>query len=287
MTGIRRPRMREASPRRAPTEKRASCPSKMIRLLDLQTTFTTRFGRAVRASVHRSKDTSTAHEQQSTNNSLRDVILGGQDGLVNMLGIALGVVAASGSTHVLVVTGIAAAITESISMGAVAYTSFGSDRDFYLAEKRREQNEISSRPEEEREEIRQIYAAKGFEGQLLEDVVSTITSNRETWASTMMNEELHLQPVAQQSLVKSAVVVTVATLVGHFIPLVPFMIVTRTPAIIAAITLSAVTLFGVGVYSAKTLIGDWKKSGIQMVAIGLGAAALGFLIGRLLHTTGS
>ena len=257
----------------------------MIRPLDLQTTFTTRLGRAARASVHGSKDTSTAHKQQSTNNSLRDVILGGQDGLVNMLGIALGVVAASGSTRVLLVTGIAAAITESISMGAVAYTSFGSDRDFYLAEKGREQNDISSRPEEEREEIRQIYATKGFEGQLLEDVVSTITSNRETWVSTMMNEELHLQPVEQQSLVKSAVVVTVATLVGHFIPLVPFMIVTRTPAIIAAIILSTVTLFGVGVYSAKTLIGDWRKSGLQMVAIGLGAAALGFLIGRLLHTT--
>jgi hypothetical protein len=63
------------------------------------------------------------------------VILGGQDGLVNMLGIALGVVAAGGSTHVLVVTGIAAAITESISMGAVAYTSFGSDRDFISPKK--------------------------------------------------------------------------------------------------------------------------------------------------------
>jgi VIT1/CCC1 family predicted Fe2+/Mn2+ transporter len=60
------------------------------------------------------------------------VILGGQDGLVNMLGIVLGVVAAGGSTHNLIAAGLAAAITESISMGAVAYTSFGSDRDFYL-----------------------------------------------------------------------------------------------------------------------------------------------------------
>ena len=50
--------------------------------------------------------------------------------------------------------------------------------------------------------------------------------------------------------------------------------------------LSSVTLFAVGVYSAKTLVGDWRKSGIQMVAIGLGAAALGFLIGRLFHTVG-
>jgi predicted membrane protein (TIGR00267 family) len=171
-------------------------------------------------------------------------------------------------------------------MGAVAYTSFGSDRDFYLAERAREQNEISSRPEEEREEIREIYAAKGFKGQLLEDVVSTITSNRETWVSTMMSEELHLQPVEQKSLVRSAVVVTVATLIGHFLPIVPFMIVTRTPAIVMAIALSAVTLFAVGVYSATTLVGDWRKSGMQMLLIGLGAAALGFFIGRLFHTVG-
>jgi vacuolar iron transporter family protein len=248
---------------------------------------TTTLGSAVRAAVDGGgKSPTIGKKKHSTNNSLRDVILGGQDGLVNMLGIVLGVVAAGGSTHVLVVTGIAAAITESISMGAVAYTSFGSDRDFYLAEKAREQKEIEATPDEEREEIREIYADKGFEGQLLEDVVSTITSNRETWVSTMMNEELHLQPVAQQSLVQSALVVTVATLIGHFIPIVPFMIVGRTPAIILAIALSAVTLFAVGVYSAKTLVGDWRRSGIQMVAIGLGAALLGFVIGRLFHTVG-
>src|SRR6059058_2276960 len=97
---------------------------------------TTRLGRVVRAAVDGGRNRPMiGKERHSTNNSLRDVILGGQDGLVNMLGIALGVVAAGGSTHVLVVTGIAAAITESISMGAVAYTSFGSDRDFYLAER--------------------------------------------------------------------------------------------------------------------------------------------------------
>src|SRR5258706_15712538 len=225
--------------------------------LEMKKTAGTRLGRAVRATVDRStKGPMIGKEKHSTNNSLRDVILGGQDGLVNMLGIALGVVAAGGSTHVLIITGVAAAITESISMGAVAYTSFGSDRDFYLAERNREQTEIEAQPDDEREEIREIYAAKGFKGQLLEDVVSTITSNRETWVNTMMNEELHLQPVAQQSLVQSAVVVTIATLIGHFIPIVPFMVVARTPAIVLAIALSAVTLFAVGVYPAITLLGD-------------------------------
>jgi vacuolar iron transporter family protein len=225
-------------------------------------------------------------EHNSTNNTLRDVILGGQDGLVNMLGIVLGVVAAGGSTHVLIVTGLAAAITESISMGAVAYTSFGSDQSFYLAQRAREKRHIDEKPAEEREEIREIYSAKGFKGQLLEDVVDTITSNRDTWVSTMMDEELHLQAVPRRNLVRSAFIVTIATLVGHLIPILPFMVIARTPAIIGAIGLSAVTLFAVGVYSAKTLIGDWRKSGLQMVIIGLGAAALGFFIGRLFHTAG-
>lgn len=248
---------------------------------------TTTLGRAVSAIIDNGPESPMiGKEKHGTNNSLRDVILGGQDGLVNMLGIALGVIAGGGSTHVLLVTGIAAAITESISMGAVAYTSFGSDRDFYLAEKAREAKEIEANPDDEREEIREIYAAKGFRGQLLEDVVSTITSNRETWVGTMMDEELHLQPVERRSLLHSALIVTIATLVGHLIPIVPFMVAGRTPAIVLAIVLSAVTLFAVGVYSAKTLVGDWRKSGIQMVLIGLGAAALGFLIGRLFHTAG-
>src|SRR6266705_4043677 len=136
-----------------------------VRPLQMKKKNTTRLGRAVRAAVDRGHDRPMiGKEKHSAKNSLRDVILGGQDGLVNMLGIALGVVAAGGSNHVLLVTGIAASITESISMGAVAYTSFGSDRDFYLAEKEAEQDHVSSRPEEERGEIKEIYAAKGFRG---------------------------------------------------------------------------------------------------------------------------
>src|SRR5260370_31687403 len=103
--------------------------------LEMKQKSATRLGPAVRAAVDRStKSRMIGKEKHSAKNSLRDVILGGQDGLVNMLGIALGVVAAGGSTHVLVVTGIAAAITESISVGAVPYPAFGSYRDFDAGE---------------------------------------------------------------------------------------------------------------------------------------------------------
>ena len=82
-------------------------------------------------------------------------------------------------------------------------------------------------------------------------------------------------------------VITVATLIGHLIPLLPFVWLSRTPALVIAVVLSAVALFGVGVYSAVTLVGDWRRSGLRFVVIGLGAAAIGFAIGRLFHAAGA
>jgi predicted membrane protein (TIGR00267 family) len=213
-------------------------------------------------------------------NWLRDVILGGQDGLVNILGIVLGVIAAGGSNTILLATGFAAAITESISMGAVGYTSTIADRDHYQAVRRREHAEIDAHPDAERDALRTVYAAKGFTGQLLEQVVDTLTATRDRWLATVLDDVLHLQPVVTRDAVRSSVVVTGATLLGHLIPLVPFLVLARTPAVLVAIGLSALVLFGVGAYSAVTLVGDWRRSGLKMLAIGLGAAAIGFAIAR-------
>ncbi|TME34954.1 MAG: hypothetical protein E6I62_01590, partial [Chloroflexi bacterium] len=136
----------------------------------------TRLGRAVRATTLGAAAAARPHrEAHRQGNWLRDVILGGQDGLVNILGIILGVIAGGGSNTVLLAAGFAAAITESISMGAVGYTSSISERDYYEAERARESSEIATVPEMERQEIRDIYASKGFTGSLLEGVVETIT----------------------------------------------------------------------------------------------------------------
>jgi predicted membrane protein (TIGR00267 family) len=247
----------------------------------------TRLGRAVHVGGDAGPGAPRHREEHRQVNWLRDVILGGQDGLVNILGIILGVIAGGGSTEVLLAAGFAAAITESISMGAVGYTSAVAERDYYQAEQARESAEIDVTPEAERQEIRDIYAAKGFSGELLEQVTDTITANRENWLATMMDEELHLQQVQTPDIMRSAVVITIATLIGHLIPLLPFVWLSRTTALITAVVLSAGVLFGVGVYSSVTLVGDWRKNGLKMVVIGLGAAAIGFLIGRLFHTAGA
>lgn len=130
---------------------------------------TTRLGRVVRAAHGGAGPDAPRHREEHRKvNWLRDVILGGQDGLVNILGIVLGVIAGGGSKMVLLAAGFAAAITESISMGAVGYTSSVSERDYYQAEQAREAAEIDATPEAERQEIRDIYATKGFAGDLLD-----------------------------------------------------------------------------------------------------------------------
>ena len=226
------------------------------------------------------------HSHEGRTDWLRDVILGGQDGLVNILGIILGVIAGGGDRTVLLAAGFAAAITESISMGAVGYTSTVADRDYYAAQRAIEESAVSVDTDLESREITELYRAKGFSGPLLDQVVATITDNREKWVTTIMEEERHLQPVENRDVLRSSAVITIATLVGHFIPLLPFVFLARGPALVMAIISSAVVLFGVGVYSALTRVGSWWKNGLKMVCIGLGAAALGFAIGRLFHASG-
>src|SRR2546428_9630857 len=105
----------------------------------------TRLGRTVRTAIATAVASSFRHrERHRRGNWLRDVILGGQDGLVNILGIILGVIAGGGSKAVLVAAGFAAAITESISMGAVGYTSSVSQRDYYNAERAPEAGAIAT-----------------------------------------------------------------------------------------------------------------------------------------------
>ena len=159
-------------------------------------------------------------------------------------------------------------------MGAVGYTSTIADRDYYRAIRQCELEAIDVAPQAGRDEIRRTYAAKGFAGGLLDQIVDTLTSRRDRWLAAVTGDVLHLQPVETHDALRSSAVITLVTLIGHLIPLIPFLWLARTPAVVVAIALSAVVLFGVGVYSAKSLVGDWRRSGLKMVVIGLGAAQL-------------
>src|SRR3990167_3441067 len=224
-------------------------------------------------------------EQHKSTSNLRDIILGGQDGLVNVLGIVLGLAAAAVDLRIILAGGLAATFAESVSMAAVAYTSRRAEQSFYESELEREKREIKEVPEMEVEEVREIYRKKGFSGKLLEDVVAQITSNEEVWLDEMMKFELGLQSVETKNALGSALVVGIAALVGSLIPLTPFFVLSFLKlsipqAIWTSLVISALILFIVGAYKAKATIGDWKKSGAEIAVIGIISALVGYVVGQ-------
>jgi len=210
---------------------------------------------------------------------LSDVILGGQDGLVNVLGVILGVAAATSDTRIVIAAGMAATFAESISMGAVAYTSTLAENDLYHSEREREYRHIHLAPDVEIEEIREIYRKKGFDGETLEKIVEVITSNHEVWVNVMMSEEFQMSPPEKSKAFNSAMLVGFSALVGSLIPLFPFFFWTVKLSIGLSISIAALTLFIVGVYKARVTVGRPFRSGMEMAIIGTVSALAGYLVG--------
>jgi len=213
---------------------------------------------------------------------LSQVILGGQDGLVNVLGVILGVAAATQETSIVLAAGLAAAFAESVAMAGVAYTSSRAERDRYLSERQREMRHIRDVPELERQEVVEIYRRKGFSGELLDRIVDTITADREVWVAVMMTEEHRFVESDARHPVRAAVIVGLAALVGSLIPLAPFALFSVLVGAGVSLGISATVLFLVGWYKARVTVGRPRRSGIELALIGLASALAGFGIGSLL-----
>jgi vacuolar iron transporter family protein len=226
----------------------------------------------------------TRHDPHNRASGLSDVILGGQDGLVNVLGVILGVAAATNDPHIVLVAGLAATFAESVSMGAVAYTSTLADADFYESEREREYRHIHDIPGFEKDEIRNIYKDKGFRGELLDRIVDTITANKEVWVAVMMAEEHQLSPVDRRQALKSALVVGFSAIVGSLIPLAPFVFLPVQLSMLVSVLITAMVLFIVGAYKARMTVGRPARSGLEMAIIGTLSALVGYAVGALLKT---
>lgn len=229
--------------------------------------------------VHKDIHHDEAHIKGFT---LPEIILGGQDGLVNVLGVILGVAAATSSNQIVLVAGLAATFAESISMAAVAYTSKLAEADYYLSEYEREKWEIDHIPEGEKEEIRALYENYGFKGKILEEIVEKITSDKKVWLRVMMEQELKLEPVLRKDALPAGIIVGISALIGSFIPLTPYFFLPLKAATALALVISAATLFIVGFYKAKKTLGrNFIRQGIEMAAIGMISAFVGYFIGSL------
>jgi vacuolar iron transporter family protein len=216
-----------------------------------------------------------------------EAVYGALDGVVTSFAVVAGVAGAKLAAGVVVIIGFANLIGDGLSMGVGSYLSSKSKREYQQSERERERWEVENYPEGEINEIREIYRKKGFQGEDLERAVKVITSNKDIWVETMMNEELGIINEEGHPFY-SGLSTFLAFIVAGFVPLLFFVLGRAIPSIARfafgmSVLLTAVTLFGVGSLKVMVTQTKWWKSGLEMLLVG-GATALGaYLVGYLLQ----
>ena len=216
-------------------------------------------------------------------NYLRDWVFGGIDGAVTTFAIVAGVAGASLSTNIILILGAANLLADGFSMAAGNYSGVKAERDDYERLRRMELRHIAVAPEGEREEVRQIFAAKGFEGDDLERAVDVITSCQERWVKVMLEEE-HGAPKVERSALKAGMVTFAAFFICGAVPLLPFLFGGAGNAMAIATVMTGLAFFGIGAMKSKWSTARWWLSGLETFAIGMVAAGAAYGVGALLKS---
>lgn len=218
-------------------------------------------------------------------NYLSDFIYGAIDGTVTTFAVVSGVAGAGLSSGIVIVLGLANLVGDGFSMAASNF--LGTRADMQLQDQARveEQRQIDSNPDGEREEVRQIYASKGFKGEELERAVEVICSDRDRWIDTMLSEELGLH-VSHRSAFRAAFATFAAFLAVGFIPLMPFaaelLSTPMTQPFLWSCVFTGLAFFGVGAAKSRFVQQHWFLAGSETLLLGGSAAGLAFLVGRML-----
>jgi VIT1/CCC1 family predicted Fe2+/Mn2+ transporter len=218
---------------------------------------------------------------------LKDSIYGAIDGAVTTFAVVSSVAGAGLSSTIVIILGLANLLADGFSMASGNFLGTRAENQAARKARREEEEEIEHHPEGEREEIRQIYAAKGFKGETLEKIVAVITADKTRWLDTMMQEE-HGQVGSPPSALKAAFATFFAFLVIGAIPLSPYLIDLIDPEIIPSPFLPACILTGfaffiVGALKGRAVDQHWALGGLETLGIGALAASMAYAIGVLLR----
>ncbi|QLH07873.1 hypothetical protein C5F50_02640 [Nitrosopumilus ureiphilus] len=217
---------------------------------------------------------------------MRDFVFGFGDGINTSLGIAAGVGGADISSNIIVLAALVGMFTGAKAMAVQNYLAVKTQRQLLTSEIKREKWEIENKPDDERQEIADIYKAKGFSGKDLEMIVNKITSDKKVWLDTMLTEELNLNLEIAGSPIKSALRMFVSFLIGGMLPILPFFFSSGLSALFIAIGISVSTSFTVGVIKSKMANTNRLAGGLEMAGLGTGIALLGYGIGSELANLG-
>lgn len=217
---------------------------------------------------------------------LGEFVYGGIDGAVTTFAVVAGAVGADLSMSIILILGVANLLADGFSMSVGAYLSTKSELDNYEKHKRIEYQEIEEIPEVEREEIREIYRGKGFDGELLEQVVEVITADKDRWVDTMMKEELEMVQETKSPLKVGAVTYISFVVIG-LIPLLAYLLTDQTEAddrlfwISSGMTSIAFGLVGwLKAYITQT---NRFRAIVETLFLGASAASVAYFVGDWLE----
>lgn len=230
-----------------------------------------------------------SHIKESSH--IRDLVFGFGDGINTSLGIISGVGGAAVAADIVILAALVGMFTGAKAMAVQNYLAVKSQREIIESEIKREEFEIENVPDKERQEIEDIYIAKGFRGDDLTRVVNKITSDKNVWLKTMLTEELGLNLEIIGSPVKGALIMFGAFLLGGILPILPYFfvkagILLSSTAIGIAIGLSLVSSFIIGAIKSRMAKKSWVRGGIEMAVLGTGIALVGYGIGSELNKAG-
>ncbi|HEX2754885.1 MAG TPA: VIT1/CCC1 transporter family protein [Candidatus Limnocylindrales bacterium] len=213
---------------------------------------------------------------------IRDIILGGQDGLVNVLGLVLGMAVATGSARVVITAGLAAMLAESIAMAGVAFTSTGAERQAGSMLRaalagRRDQN-LAARTAARAERL----ASAGLPPELIATIDGEVSAEAAAWQAQLDASRAALAPIRETRPLRAAAVVGLSTACGSSVPLLPFIFLPIAVAPPVALAVATVVLATAGLQRARLAGGSMIRSALEMVLIGVVSAIAGALIGHLI-----
>ena len=218
-------------------------------------------------------------EAGPTHNYLRDWIYGGIDGAVTTLAVVTGVAGAELSNWIILALGFANLFADGFSMAASNYLGTKAEHDDWRRLEAIENRHIEVAPEGEREEIKQIFARKGFEGNDLERIVELVTADRERWVRTMLTDEYGL-PHAVRSPWIAALCTFTAFLICGLVPLLPYLFGTEYSFVVSAI-LTGIVFVVIGSIKSKWSTSSWWHSGLTTLLVGATAASLAYVAGMI------
>lgn len=214
---------------------------------------------------------------------VRDIILGGQDGLVNVLGLVLGMAVATADTRIVVTAGLAALLAESIAMAGVAFTASGAERQLGATLGDRIETERRERGDARGRERRARLLATGLARHEVDGIETEVAREAAAWTAELELTRRAFAPVRETRPIRAATVVGISTAIGSSVPLVPFLVLPIEIAPLVALVVGAAVLAVAGMERASLTGGPRLRAAAEMVAIGTVSALAGYLIGQLLR----